>query len=327
MVIYIALIIYLLANYAMSSQVIVRSIRHVLSILGLDFLRSGYQFSCVLQFLVLILALVLCLLANPSGVRARGYKHRPFWKALIIGSFLFLYTLLSIESQFMYAMSENYPVNGKGTIFFSSILFLLIAWTEEEIFRGMIADKLFMKAFPEYGEPPWDCKEPSWDCKELPWDYKELPQEHLLDSSDFSTSYMDANEPAAGLVDRRRVWAGVLFSTVLFALAHALNFQTGYLFGVIIQIAGAFVMGFYLAAVYFRTRNLAVVIFLHMINDIAAGMMTTVFRAENGLAEIVGGYGWQNLVVLMPFLVAAVILLRPSKLRESAELWRSQGTE
>ncbi len=327
--IYLVFILYILVNILVSMSPVVAMVRNVLSGMGLGALTSGYPLSCVLQFVILFVTLLLAGLSNTGGFSGRKRHKKTLRSSLAVGGFMLVYLIYTFAYQFLYAMQENYPLNGKGTILYSSLYFLLIAMTEEELFRGFIADKLFAGTFRPSGsreEFGTEAAIPGVQYYTAVPDKEASGKAHRLKKGYVPLEKRQTESPEMKTY-AGHVWAGVIFSAILFALSHALNFRSGYMYGVVMQICGAFVMGFYLAAVYYRTRNIFTVIFLHFFNDIAAGMTTTIFRMDGDLLDIVEGYGPENVIVLLPFLFAGIYLLRRRKIEESRKLWDPKRDE
>ena len=113
------------------------------------------------------------------------------------------------------------------------------------------------------------------------------------------------------------VWLSVVVSSLLFGAMHLTNAIGGEmaLSGVLLQMAGAAAMGMCFAAIYLRGRNIWAVAAIHGFMDLCALVSSGIFRAES-MADIIGGYTPLSLIGYGFYLVCALILLRPSKLRE-----------
>ena len=111
------------------------------------------------------------------------------------------------------------------------------------------------------------------------------------------------------------VWFSVMASSLLFGLVHLSNAVGADLSGVLIQMVGAIALGMCLAALYFRCRNLWAVAAVHGFMDFCALLTSGVFR-EDSLTDIIDGYSGANLLAFGLYVVIALVLLRPSKLRE-----------
>ncbi|MBR2779719.1 MAG: ATP-binding cassette domain-containing protein [Firmicutes bacterium] len=119
-----------------------------------------------------------------------------------------------------------------------------------------------------------------------------------------------------------KVWAAVALSGLLFALVHLENLRSASVNGVLIQTVGAFVLGMLITAVYFRTKNIWAVIFLHAFNDIAAGLPAAILDLDMNLSDVIDSADWRTLLLLIPYLIALAIVLRRSKIPEIMALWR-----
>lgn len=113
------------------------------------------------------------------------------------------------------------------------------------------------------------------------------------------------------------VWLSVVVSSLLFGAMHLTNAIGGQmeLSGVLLQMVGASAMGMCLAAIYLRGRNLWAVAAIHGFMDLCALVSSGIFQAES-MADIVSGYTPLSLIGYSFYLICALVLLRPSKLRE-----------
>ena len=170
----------------------------------------------------------------------------------------------------------------KRTILFSVTYFILVGITEELVYRGVAAD-IFLK-----------------------------------------TSLFRANPSGKGTCDRtcrKAIWMAVVWSGLIFFFFYISNMSRAGLSGVLVQMLGAFLMGMVLVAVYYRTANIYAVIILHAINDIAAAMPVTILRSEQTIADVISGYGMKDVLLLIPYIVVLLIILRPSKMESIWKLW------
>lgn len=121
------------------------------------------------------------------------------------------------------------------------------------------------------------------------------------------------------------VWCAAVLSGVIFGLMHLSNgLGTSGISGVIIQAVAASVIGIMIAAVYFRTRNIWVVVFLHALNDVAASIGISFFNSGMEITDVIGEYDLQSLVSVIPFAASAIILLRKNKMQEILALWEPE---
>lgn len=119
---------------------------------------------------------------------------------------------------------------------------------------------------------------------------------------------------------RAGVWKACLVSGVLFGAAHLSNLIGSAPFGVLMQCVFAASLGVMLAAIYFRTGNLWVTVFLHSAMDIAAMLIGGLYGTTS-VAESVSGYDASRLVSVAVYLIPTVFLLRKKKLPEVQLYW------
>ena len=119
---------------------------------------------------------------------------------------------------------------------------------------------------------------------------------------------------------RAGVWKACLVSGALFGAAHLSNLLGSAPFGVLMQCVFAASLGVMLAAIYFRTGNLWVTVFLHSAMDIAAMLIGGLYGTTS-VAESVSGYDASRLVSVAVYLIPTVFLLRKKKLPEVQLYW------
>ena len=83
-------------------------------------------------------------------------------------------------------------------------------------------------------------------------------------------------------------------------------------------------MGMVLVAVYYRTANIYAVMILHAFNDIAAAMPVTILHSNQTISDIISGYGLQDVLLLIPYIVVLLVILRPSKLESTWSRWMQE---
>ena len=127
------------------------------------------------------------------------------------------------------------------------------------------------------------------------------------------------------MIRNKAIYAAVIISGLIFAGAHAINIQYADISGVLVQMAGAFVMGMFLTAVYYRTGNIYSVMILHVMNDLAAALPVTIIKSKESGADIISGYGAADLLQMIPYLVILIFLIRPQKQEEITGLWDTRG--
>lgn len=121
---------------------------------------------------------------------------------------------------------------------------------------------------------------------------------------------------------RAGVWKACLLSGVLFGAAHLTNLLGSAPFGVLMQCLFAASLGSLFAAIYFRTGNIWVTVFLHGMMDISSmiigGMYGTVTMAES-----VSSYDSSMLISVAVYLIPMLFLLRRKKLPEVQLYWNA----
>ena len=122
---------------------------------------------------------------------------------------------------------------------------------------------------------------------------------------------------------RAGVWKATVLSGVLFGAAHLSNVLGASLLGVCIQTVVASVLGMLFAAIYYRSGNLWVTIFLHAAMDTASLLGGGLFvgGTDATVAETISGYSLINLLPVVTYLLPTVFLLRKKKLPEIQALW------
>ena len=100
---------------------------------------------------------------------------------------------------------------------------------------------------------------------------------------------------------RAGVWKACLLSGLLFGAAHLTNLLSSAPFGVLMQCVFAASLGTLFAAIYFRTGNLWVTVFLHGAMD-----------------ESISGYDASMMLSILIYLIPTLFLLRKKKIGEVA---------
>ena len=119
---------------------------------------------------------------------------------------------------------------------------------------------------------------------------------------------------------RGGIWKACLVSGVLFGAAHLTNLLGSAPFGVLMQCLFAASLGSLFAAIYFRTGNLWVTVFLHSAMDIAAMLIGGLYGTTS-VAESVSGYDASRLLSVAVYLIPTLFLLRKKKLPEVQLYW------
>lgn len=117
---------------------------------------------------------------------------------------------------------------------------------------------------------------------------------------------------------RAGVWKAVVVSGVFFGAGHAINLLESEPLGVLIQCCITAALGMLYAAIYFRTGNLWVVVFLHAFQDTAALINTGLYDGMTSVSETVSSYDPSMLVSVLLYLVPIFFLLRKKRLPEIA---------
>ena len=112
--------------------------------------------------------------------------------------------------------------------------------------------------------------------------------------------------------DAYGVWTATIASGVFFGLIHLTNLRSDTVPGVFVQCASACFMGMALSAVYYRSRNIWVVVFLHAFIDFSALLESAVISSSS-IAETIGSYSFVQMLSLLQYLLVTLVLLRPRK--------------
>ena len=117
---------------------------------------------------------------------------------------------------------------------------------------------------------------------------------------------------------RAGIWKAAVISGLMFGAGHAINILESSPTGVLIQMCITASLGILYAAIYYRTGNLWVVVFLHAYQDAAALINSGLYDGTQGIAEAVSSYDFTMLYAVALYLIPTVILLRKSRLPEVA---------
>lgn len=139
----------------------------------------------------------------------------------------------------------------------------------------------------------------------------------------FRGIFMNFIRSAAGNGTRKGLLTGMTVSSIFFGLVHLANLQDNPdVAGTIGQVIYAVGIGFYLAAIYARTKNIWFNVVLHFFVDIAALFNTLFSGSEVSVSEVIGGDPHE--VILRSILLGAVFwamglfMVRKSKMPELA---------
>lgn len=119
---------------------------------------------------------------------------------------------------------------------------------------------------------------------------------------------------------RAGVWKACLVSGILFGAAHLTNLIGSAPFGVLMQCVFAASLGVLLAAIYFRTGNLWVTVFLHASMDITSMLIGGLYGTTT-VADSVSTYDITMLTSVLVYLIPTLFLLRKKKLPEVQLYW------
>lgn len=125
---------------------------------------------------------------------------------------------------------------------------------------------------------------------------------------------------------RKGVWQACLVSGAVFGAAHLVNLLAAEPFGVLMQCLFAASLGALLTAIYYRTGNLWVTVFLHAAMDITALLINGLYGTATA-AESIGSYDITTLITVAIYLVPTAYLLRRSKLQEVQLYWGAEVTK
>ena len=113
------------------------------------------------------------------------------------------------------------------------------------------------------------------------------------------------------------VWLATILSGFIFGFFHLINIRSvGGVENVLCQCIFATFMGMNLCAIYYRTRNIYVNVFVHAFVDFS-GLITSGIFVSNTAAGIMQSYTLLQVYGALPYLIMTFIILRPSKMRET----------
>ena len=123
---------------------------------------------------------------------------------------------------------------------------------------------------------------------------------------------------------KKGIYLAAIVSGILFGLLHLFNLSSQDTLGTIVQVFAAGAGGITYAAIYFRTGNIWILVFVHMLNDIGTGAFYGLFNngtLTNALESDSGGSALYGLVLVIPEIIATIYLLRDAKIHEVKESW------
>ena len=116
--------------------------------------------------------------------------------------------------------------------------------------------------------------------------------------------------------DPAGVWTAVIGSGFIFGSMHLINLLSSNPVGVLVQVLSASVMGMALTAIYYRCRNIWVLIFIHSFVNLCGSYSAGIFDYGSSMTSIISSYGTEMIISAVPYLIVTIVLLRPSKMRE-----------
>ena len=288
---------------------------------------GGYFSSALFELALLIFVLIM--MKVTGQIRVLRAPRGTFFRGLFTGGFMIVMAVFAIISAIISRM-DSLAFRGKGTILFSTVLFIFTGMAEEFMFRGITADVVLRRGF---GAVRGEAVSGQSDVqKEAASGQIDVQGETVSGQMDVqgeiaSGQSTGSKENASGQrgITPGRVWEAVFISGLLFGLMHGLNLLTAPTLGVIVQMISAVLLGMVIAAIYCRSGNIWVVAAIHAFNDIAAGFPTLVLRSDGGgISGIIGSYGLTHLLSLIPYAVVLIVILRPGKMKEIAEKFAPQ---
>ena len=277
---------------------------------------GGYFSSALFEMALLIFVLIM--MKVTGQIRVLRAPWGTFFRGLFTGGFMIVMAVFAIISAIISRM-DSLAFRGKGTILFSTVLFIFTGMAEEFMFRGITADVVLRRGFGAVrGEAASGQSDVQREAASGQIDVQgEIASGQSTGSKENVSGQME--------ITPGRVWEAVFVSGLLFGLMHGLNLLTAPTLGVIVQMISAVLLGMVIAAIYCRSGNIWVVAAIHAFNDIAAGFPTLVLRSDGGgISGIIGSYGLTHLLSLIPYAVVLIVILRPGKMKEIAEKFAPQ---
>lgn len=114
---------------------------------------------------------------------------------------------------------------------------------------------------------------------------------------------------------RGGIWKACIVSGLFFGGAHLTNLLSSVPFGVLMQCVFAASLGVLYAALYFRTGNIWVLVFLHGLNDASSLLIGGLYGTET-VASAVSSYDPTMLFSILIYVLPAAFLLRKKKIGE-----------
>ena len=117
------------------------------------------------------------------------------------------------------------------------------------------------------------------------------------------------------------VWFSTFMTGLIFGSIHLFNAISPdiSLFSVAIQAILAGVLGMVFTAIYFRTRNIWFLVFLHAYNNFAA-LFGSGILGQGTIDSTIDSYSFINLIGIIPYIIVILVLLRKSKMEEIVDM-------
>lgn len=113
------------------------------------------------------------------------------------------------------------------------------------------------------------------------------------------------------------VWFSTFMTGIIFGSMHIFNAMSPgiSLHSTTIQAILATVVGMVFTAIYFRTRNIWFLVFLHAFNNFA-GLFASGVLGAGTISTTISSYSFINLIGAIPHIIVLLVLLRKSKMEE-----------
>lgn len=113
------------------------------------------------------------------------------------------------------------------------------------------------------------------------------------------------------------VWFSTFMTGIIFGSMHIFNAMSPgiSLHSTTIQAILATVVGMVFTAIYFRTRNIWFIVFLHAFNNFA-GLFASGVLGAGTISTTISSYSFINLIGAIPHIIVLLVLLRKSKMEE-----------